>query len=70
MNPMLHLRKNVFRASQIEMARIAGVSQPTVSKWEAGIQTPLSTAYKRIRAYAKRRGIPWNDAWLFGEEAA
>jgi DNA-binding transcriptional regulator YiaG len=67
MNRWLNLRKKVFRASQVEMARIAGVSQATISRWEDGTQTPLSTALERIRAYAKRRGIPWNDAWLFEE---
>ena len=64
---MIHLRKNVFRASQLEMARIAGVTQATVSRWESGTQVPLSTALRRIRAYAKRRAIPWDDAWLFEE---
>jgi len=65
MNRWQNLRTNVFRASQVEMARIAGVSQATVSRWEGGTQTPLSTALERIRAYARRRSIPWDDAWLF-----
>ena len=67
MNHWTSLRKNVFRASQQEMARIAGVTQPTISRWEDGSQMPMSTALQRIRAYAKRRAIPWDDAWLFEE---
>lgn len=62
---MSHIRRNVFRVSQYEMARIAGVSQATVSKWEAGVQVPLSTAFANIRREARQRAIPWDDRWFF-----
>lgn len=67
MNAMAHIRLNVFRVSQYEMAEIAGVSQATVSKWEAGTQVPLTTALKNIRRSAYLRAIPWQDAWFFEE---
>jgi len=65
MNAIMHIRKNVFRVSQTEMADIAGVSQSTISKWEAGLQTPISDAFKSIRSEAIRRAIPWDDRWFF-----
>jgi DNA-binding transcriptional regulator YiaG len=65
MNAMLHIRVNVFRVSQYEMARIAQVSQPTVSKWESGLHVPLSTALKNIRQEAKKRRVRWDDAWFW-----
>jgi DNA-binding transcriptional regulator YiaG len=67
MNVMRRIRVKVFRVSQGEFALIAGVSQPTISKWEAGIQIPLSSHLRSIRSEAKRRAIPWNDAWFFEE---
>jgi len=65
MNAMHRLRTEVFHASQQEMARIAGVNQSTISKWESGAQIPLSTALGKIRDYAKRRYPKWQDSWLF-----
>jgi len=67
MNTMHHIRTKVFRVSQGEMARIAGVSQSTVSKWESGIQTPMSSAFAHIRREARRRAVPWDDKWFFEE---
>ena len=69
MNAMAAIRLKVFRVSQNEMARIAGVSQSTVSKWEAGSQIPLATALRNIRSEAMRRHVPWDDKWFFLEEA-
>lgn len=65
MNPLLHIRKNVFGLTQAEMAVIAVVSQGTVSKWEAGALAPDADELKRIRAEATKRGLPWDDRWFF-----
>jgi DNA-binding transcriptional regulator YiaG len=65
MNSMFHIRVNVFKVSQHEMAALAGVTQATVSKWEAGTHVPLSTALRNIRQAAIRRAIPWDDRWFF-----
>lgn len=69
MNAWQTIREKVFKCSQHEMAQIARVTQPTISKWENGLQVPLSTALKHIRTEAARRGIPWDDKWFFLEEA-
>lgn len=67
MNAMARIRHKVFGVSQHEMARIAGVSQATISKWEAGTQVPLITALKNIRQSAIRDCKPWDDKWFFEE---
>lgn len=58
-----------FRAlldlSQVEFAAIAGVAQPTVSKWEAGVLHPNRDEMARIRAAAAERGLEWQDSWFF-----
>jgi transcriptional regulator with XRE-family HTH domain len=65
MNPMFHIRKQVFGLSQTEMAEIAAVSQGTVSKWENGSLTPDRNEMERIRTEALRRGLSWDDSWFF-----
>lgn len=67
MNAMARIRRKVFGVTQHEMARIAGVSQATISKWEAGTQVPLITALKNIRHSAIRECKQWDDAWFFEE---
>jgi transcriptional regulator with XRE-family HTH domain len=65
MTPMLHVRKTILGLSQAEMAKIAGVSQGTVSKWEAGQLEPSRDELDHIRADAIDRGLDWNDRWFF-----
>jgi DNA-binding transcriptional regulator YiaG len=65
MNPMLHIRKNVFGVPQTEMAEIAAVSQGTVSKWENGALVPDRDELDRIRSEAMRRNLEWDDRWFF-----
>lgn len=59
------IRCDIFRVSQIEMAEIAGVRQPTISRWERGLREPTLGSLKRIRAEALRRQLRWNDDWFF-----
>ena len=66
MNTMYRIRTVVFRCSQYEMAEIVGVSQGTISKWEAGASDPV-LALRNIRKAAIRRAIPWDDRWFFEE---
>ncbi|MBW7968139.1 helix-turn-helix transcriptional regulator [Bradyrhizobium sp. BR 10289] len=63
---MKHIRSAIFRITQIEMAEIAGVEQPTVSRWEKGTHEPSLTNLERIRAEAVRRGLAWDDGLFFG----
>lgn len=66
MSVMRNIRRNVFSATQAEMARIAGVGQATVSRWESGEQEPNRDELERIRSAATARGIEWKDEWFFG----
>jgi DNA-binding XRE family transcriptional regulator len=65
MEPVAFIRRAVFQATMPAMARIAGVSQGTISKWENGIHTPNADALGLIRAHARTLGCKWNDDWLF-----
>ncbi len=64
MRPIQNIRKNVFRLSQQEFADLAGVTQPTVSRWERGVALD-ETAMRNIRAGAVSRGIRWDDRLFF-----
>lgn len=65
MLPMAHIRQNVFQLSQTAFAEIAGVKQPTVSRWENGEFEPNRDELERIRAAAIQSGKEWSDAWFF-----
>lgn len=71
MSSIAHIRKNVFRVSQAEFAFLAGVTQPTVSRWENGV-APSLDEMQSIRRAAADRGIEWDDRLFFDapEEAA
>lgn len=70
MNVMLHIRVNLFDVSQPEMARIAGVHQSTVSRWESGTHMPLLRVFAKIRSEAIKRRIRWDDRWVLEFEEA
>jgi transcriptional regulator with XRE-family HTH domain len=63
--PIEHIRRHVFQLSQAAFAEIAGVTQPTVSRWEAGEWEPNRDDLERIRQAAIESGKPWSDAWFF-----
>lgn len=74
MNTMRHIRTSVFRVTQAEFGRLAGVGQATVSRWEGGV-APSLEEMQAIRKAAFERGIDWDDRWFFeapenSEEAA
>jgi transcriptional regulator with XRE-family HTH domain len=75
MNAIRHIRSHVFALTQAEFAIVAGVTQATVSRWEAGVAPSLDDL-RSIRTAALERGLEWNDSWFFetneidGEEAA
>jgi DNA-binding transcriptional regulator YiaG len=68
MNAIEHIRTRVFKLKQGPFAELAGVSQPTVSRWEQdslpGSQ-PDRDEMERIRKAAIDRGLEWNDSWFF-----
>lgn len=70
MKPIEFIRTEVFKQTQAAFARLAGVSQGTVSKWEAGSLAPSQEEMSRIRIAAIRIAItwqnePWQDEWFF-----
>lgn len=68
MNAVKFIRTKIFKLEQLPFAVIAGVSQPTVSRWEApDIKTsePSRDDMDRIRSKAIERGLEWNDSWFF-----
>lgn len=74
MNPIEHIRKQIFAVSQAEFAAIAGTTQASVSRWECGLLEPSHSEMARIRSAAIERGIPWADDLFFevggGRESA
>lgn len=64
MSAIRHIRREIFRATQAEFAALAGVTQATVSRWEAG-GAPSLDEMQAIRKAAAARAIEWNDAWFF-----
>jgi transcriptional regulator with XRE-family HTH domain len=68
MNAVAYIRTKVFKLEQAPFAGIAGVSQPTVSRWEQSEienSEPNRRAMALIREEAIRRGLPWSDSWFF-----
>jgi DNA-binding transcriptional regulator YiaG len=64
-----HIRTKVFRMSQQAFADLAGVRQPTVSRWELGELHPNRESMRRIREAALAGCKPWDDRWFFEEPA-
>jgi predicted transcriptional regulator len=65
MNALHRIRTEVFGVRQSEMAVIAGVTQSTVSRWEAGEFQPSLPQMNNIRECALKRGIAWDDSLFF-----
>jgi transcriptional regulator with XRE-family HTH domain len=66
MNAVEYIRRRIFQLKQAPFAEVAGVSQPTVSRWEseAGSE-PNRDEMERIRSAAISRRLPWDDSWFF-----
>ena len=65
MNTMAHIRRNILKLTQPEMAAIACCSQALVSYWESDLNFPNQEHMGRIRSHAKATGIAWDDSWFF-----
>lgn len=65
MNPILFIRKNVFRSKQAAFAQIIGVGQASVSRWENDETSPTLNDMRAIRDAAAERDLQWNDGWFF-----
>lgn len=69
MNSIRYIRIVIFRVNQTAFAKIAGVQQPTVSRWERDLLQPDRAHLQQIRSEAKRRKLELPDN-LFFEAAA
>ncbi len=65
MNTVEHIRTKVFGLKQGAFAKVAGVSQATVSRWEKQGSEPTRDDMDRIRSAAMERGLEWNDSLFF-----
>lgn len=68
MNAVKYIRTQVFKLQQAPFAGIAGVSQPTISRWEEADlkgSEPTRDQMNSIRSAAIERGLDWNDGWFF-----
>lgn len=65
MNAVEHIRRNVLGLSQEAFSKVAGVSQPTVSRWERGELEPGRDEMSLIRSKAIELGKAWDDSWFF-----
>lgn len=70
MIPLKNIRKNLFDISQTAFGEIAGVTQSTVSRWEAGELEPSRDEMSKIRDEAAKRGMQWDDRLFFEAPAA
>jgi DNA-binding transcriptional regulator YiaG len=64
MTPIRYIRENVFRLNVADFAKIIGVGQGSVSRWEFGAQ-PTARAMAKIRLAAQNSGHVWNDSLFF-----
>lgn len=68
MNAVEYIRTRIFKLKQGPFAVVAGVSQPTISRWEAADckgSEPSRDEMDNIRKEAIKRGLEWNDSWFF-----
>lgn len=67
MNAIYFIRKKVFGTTQQEFARIAGVQQSMVSRWENDAAAPTLDEMHRIREAAGTRKLKrkWRDDLFF-----
>lgn len=59
--------KAALSATQVDLARITGRNQATISRWEAGEGVPNIEDLRKLRAEFLRRGIEWSEEFWAGE---
>lgn len=64
-SPLRLIRKQVFNATQDELAQIGQVSRSRVSQYESGKEDPPYRFLSRLLADARRRGLKLPADWFF-----
>lgn len=64
-SPLRWVRREVFGVNQEEMAAVAGVSRPRISRYETGSDQPPFGVLVSIREEALKRGLPFSGDWFF-----
>lgn len=65
MNTISHIRKNVLKLTQADLAAVVGTNQATVSRWEKGELYPDLSQMNAIRDEVRRKRVKWDDRWFF-----
>lgn len=65
MHPLAYIRRIVFNMTQVDFARVVGVTSMTISNWERNISQPTRVQMATIRTEALARKLPWDDRWFF-----
>lgn len=68
-SPLRLIRKHLFRVSQDDMALVAGVTRPMISKYESGKSDPPMAVLRRIRTDARERGLAFTGECFFDPAA-
>lgn len=58
--------KAALSATQVDLARITGRNQATISRWESGDGVPNISDLQKLRAEFQRRGLPWSENFWAG----
>ncbi len=59
------LRTKVLKLSQAELAKIVGLDQSRIARWENGTLAPSLPHLAVIRRYAKKHVPGWRDEFFF-----
>jgi transcriptional regulator with XRE-family HTH domain len=62
--PPEHIRRQILRLTQGELAEQTGVNQSSVSRWEKRGSFPPGVQVQ-IREMALSSGRAWSDSWFF-----
>ena len=65
MSIIRHIRKELLGVSQKRLAEIAGASQPTVCRWEAGTDEPTLSQLRAIAAAVRENGHEFDERDFF-----
>ena len=69
-HPIRYVRRNVFKATQQELADLGGVSRSRISRYEMAGEDPPYLFLQRLRKAAMELGLPWDSDWLFASPAS